>query len=226
MACNEPQGLALRGLALQRGPSGVPPLAAFGLLAVRGDKTGCRSSKTPMLASHRALVRRVRHATVTRDAVLQPRRVPASRRLSHVLGARFDPGGAWLALGWREGAGSPGRRVGHPAGPALAEIRRVVITHGWLPASQPLCPVADTVALCQGQEGGDALAQVQRTAGIGLLETTREWRAGAGVQVEGKGPEGSLLRSTTGTGGSERHAVSRSHCPVHALPPSASRIFF
>jgi hypothetical protein len=42
---------------------------------------------------------------------------------------------------------------------------------------------ADALALSQGQEGMDAFNQFQRTAGIGLLETTIELRAGEGAQV-------------------------------------------
>ena len=43
--------------------------------------------------------------------------------------------------------------------------------------------VADALALSQGQEGMEAFDQFQRTAGLGLLETTRELLAGEGAQV-------------------------------------------
>jgi hypothetical protein len=125
----------------------------------------------------------VRHAKVTLDEVLNHRRVPASRSISNVLWARFDPLGELLALGFGEVAGSPWRSFVHQAGRALAEILIAVITHGLLTEREHLCHVADTLALSQGQEGMEAFDQLQRTTGIGLLETTIELLAGEGAKV-------------------------------------------
>jgi hypothetical protein len=71
----------------------------------------------------------------------------------------------------------------YQAGQALEEILIAVITHGLLTEREHLSHGADALALSQGQEGMEALNQFQRTAGIGLLETTIELRAGEGAQV-------------------------------------------
>jgi hypothetical protein len=99
------------------------------------------------------------------------------------LWTRFDPLGELLALGFGEFAGSPWRSFVHQAGHALAEILMAVITHGLRTESAHLSHVANALALSQGQEGMDALDQLQRTAGIGLLETTIELLAGEGAKV-------------------------------------------
>src|SRR5215475_2189864 len=142
----------------------------------------------------------VRHAKVTLDEVLNHRRIPASRGISHVLWSRFDPLGELLALGFSQSAGAPWRRLVYQAGQALAEILIAVITHGLLTEREHLSHIADALALRQGQEGMEAFDQLQRTAGIDLLETTRELLAGEGAQASGKGHEGYLLRKTTTTG--------------------------
>src|SRR4029453_9344346 len=138
----------------------------------------------------------VRHAKVTRDEVLNHRCVPASRGLSRLLWARFAPLGELWALGCGACAGAPWRSLVSQAGQALEEILLAVSTHGLLTEREPLSHGADAWALSQGQEGMEALNQCQRTAGIGLLETTRELRAGEGHQVVGKRHEGILLRRT------------------------------
>src|SRR5215468_6841255 len=125
----------------------------------------------------------VHHAKVTLDEVLNHWRVPASRSISNVLWACFDPLGELLALGFGEFAGSPWRSFVHQACHALEEILIAVITHGLLTERKHLSHVADALALSQGQEGMDAFDQFQRTAGIGLLETTKELLAGEGAQV-------------------------------------------
>ena len=96
--------------------------------------------------------------------------------------------------------GAPWRSLVYQAGQALAEILIAVITHGLLTEREHLSHIADALALRQGQEGMEAFDQLQRTAGIDLLETTRELLAGEGAQASGKGHEGYLLRKTTTTG--------------------------
>jgi len=125
----------------------------------------------------------VRHAQVTLDEVLNHRRVPAARGVSSLLWARFDPLGELLALSVSEFARSPWRSFVRQAGQALAERLIAVITHGLLTEREHLSHVADALALRQGQEGMDAFDQLQRTAGLGLLETTIELLAGEGAQV-------------------------------------------
>jgi hypothetical protein len=46
-----------------------------------------------------------------------------------------------------------------------------------------LSHATDALALSQGQEGMNAFDQFQRTAGIGLLETTIELLAGEGAEL-------------------------------------------
>ena len=69
----------------------------------------------------------VRHAKVTLDEVLNHRCVQASRGISRLLGARFDPLGERLALGFGEFAGAPWRSLVYQAGQALEEILMAVI---------------------------------------------------------------------------------------------------
>jgi hypothetical protein len=94
------------------------------------------------------------------------------------LWARFDPLGELLTLGFRQFAGSPGRGCVHQAGHALAKILIAVIAHGLLTQSEHLSHITHALPLSQSQEGMDTLDQFQRTAGVGLLETTIEVLAG------------------------------------------------
>jgi len=52
-----------------------------------------------------------------------------------------------------------------------------VITPSLLTERKHLRSVADALALSPGKEDMEALAHVQRAAGVGLLETAREWLA-------------------------------------------------
>ena len=97
--------------------------------------------------------------------------------------ARFAPLGALWAVGCGAGAGAPWRSWGPQAGHALEERLMAGITDGLLPAREHRSHVADALALRQAQEGLEALAQWQSTAGIALLQTTLEWLAGEGAQV-------------------------------------------
>src|SRR4029450_184959 len=106
----------------------------------------------------------VRHAKVTLDEVLNHRCVPASRGLSRLLWARFDPLGELLALGLAEFAGTPWRSLVYQAGQALEEILIAVIRHGWLTEREHPSHGADALALSQGKEGMDAVEHVHRDA--------------------------------------------------------------
>src|SRR5262245_19399670 len=103
----------------------------------------------------------------------------------------------WVLVSLR---GRPGGAWDTKLRQALAEILMAGITHGLLTEREHLSHIADALALRQDQEGMEAFDQLQRTAGIDLLETTRELLAGEGAQASGKGHEGYLLRKTTTTG--------------------------
>ena len=183
LSANEHQGLALLGLAEHRGPSGVTPLEAFGRMEVSGDHTGLRIRQAPILEEWRDRVGMVRSPKVPLDELLHPRRVPAPRGRANLWWARLNPRGELLAWGLGALAGLPWRSLVYQAGQAFAELLLAVLTHGLLPAPEPLSHVADAVALRQGEEGREAFDQLQRTAGLGLLETPIALLAGEGAQV-------------------------------------------
>src|SRR5262245_37110511 len=78
---------------------------------------------------------------------------------------------------------------GRPGGAWYTKLARPLQRYGWR-SSRTVCSprehlshIADALALRQGQEGMEAFDQLQRTAGIDLLETTRELLAGEGAQA-------------------------------------------
>jgi uncharacterized protein YacL len=58
-----------------------------------------------------------------------------------------------------------------------------VIAHRLLTESQHLGDLTDAQVLSQGKQGMDALDELQRAIGVGLLETAIELLAGERVQV-------------------------------------------
>ena len=58
-----------------------------------------------------------------------------------------------------------------------------VIAPGLCPEGKPCSHFTDALALSQSQESLEALDQLERTAGVGLLETAREWRASEGTAL-------------------------------------------
>src|SRR5215468_9535159 len=177
LIAQEPQGPSLLGLAQHLGPPALAPLEALGCVEMSRDQAGFLRRKAHILEQCRDGVRRRRHPTVALHEVLHPRRMPASGRLACLLWTRFDPLGQRLSLGLRQLTRSPGRGFVYQAGHALTKGRMAVITPSLLTERKHLRSVADALALSPGKEDMEALAHVQRAAGVGLLETAREWLA-------------------------------------------------
>jgi hypothetical protein len=221
---HEPTDLV--GLACAAGgPRGLLALGGTGRAAGAPRGPTGRIPHEPPRAAVRLAPRRGDDATGTRQAGQPPRRRPASGGSACPVGAGWAPRGARLAWGCGACARPPGRGLGDSAGPTLQESLRAVSAHGVCPAGQPCSHCTDALALRQRQESLEARAQRYSTAGVGRLETAREWLAGAGAAVEGKSQERDSLRMAT-AGAAVPSACRFSRPLSNPAFVSSSRLFF
>ena len=130
-----------------------------------------------------------------------------------------------MTLGFGEFAGPSWGSLVHQAGHALAEILIAIIAHGLFTERKHFSHFTGLLALSQSQESIDALDQLERTAGEGLLETAIELLAGEGAELSGKGHERDPLRmETDGDDFPQECCISR-HLSSSSFV-SGSRIFF